>query len=133
MGKIYRRPGSSCWYIRIGSQRYSTHTTSKTHAEDILHRKELELWQRRHNIVDNTDCRLEDFFRRYLEWVETNRRPETLKSYKSIIKMFSEFLKNAYPSVKKLKDVSPIILEEYKTYRKKYVKGWTLNNDIKEL
>jgi integrase len=116
----------------MGSRRYSTYTTSKTRAKDLLHRKELELWQNRHGIEDKTDCTLKAFMARYLEWVEANRRPETLKSYKSIVKHLSRFLE-VYPSVKRVKDVSPTLLEEYKMWRRKQVKTWTLNNDIKEI
>ena len=132
MGKIYKRPGSSCWYIRIGSRRYSAHTTSKTRAEDLLHRKELELWQGRHNIIDNTDCRIEEFFKRYLGWVRANRRPQTLESYTSITNGFTKFL-NGHSDIKKVGDITPLLLEDYKIYRIKRVKDWTVNNDIKDL
>lgn len=132
MGKIYKRPGSDYWYIRIGTQRYSTHTTSKTRAEDLLHRKELELWQRRHNIEDKTGYSLQEFFKKYLEWVEANKRYETLKTYRGIIKQFNIFLQK-YPSIRRIKDISTMLLEEYKIWRKQSVKTWTVNNDIKEL
>lgn len=132
MGKIYKRARSPYWYIRIGSRRYSTKTTLKTKAEDLLHRKEHELWQKHYDIEDKTDYRLRDFLDRYLEWVRVNKRPETLKSYKSIIKLLLRFLE-AYPMIKRVRDVSPTILEDYKIWRHKNVKAWTLNNDIKEI
>ena len=132
MGKIYRRPGSAYWYIRIGSRRYSTHTTSKTHAEDLLHRKELERWQKRHNIEDKTGCALQEFFTKYLDWVRANKRYETLKTYRGVIKQFTLFLQQ-HPNVRRIKDVSTSLLEEYKIWRRQSVKTWTLNNDIKEL
>ncbi|MBW1784961.1 MAG: site-specific integrase, partial [Deltaproteobacteria bacterium] len=64
--------------------------------------------------------------------METNKRPQTLKSYKSIVKLLVEFLRG-YPSVKRVRDVTPSMLEEYKTCRRKSVKCWTVNNDVKEL
>ena len=134
MGKIYKRKGSPYWYIRIGTQRFSTLTTSKVKAEDLLHRKEFEQWQRRHNIYieDNTNCHLQKFFSRYLEWLKVNRRPETLKSYRSIINEFNIFLKT-YPGIRKAKDVTPSLLEEYKIYKRQQVKSWTINNHLKGL
>ncbi|NQU74020.1 MAG: site-specific integrase [Candidatus Omnitrophica bacterium] len=133
MGKIYKRRGSPYWYIRLHNRRYSTYTTLKTKAEDLLHRKEHELWQRRHSIEDKTNCQLQEFFNRYLEWLKTNRRAETLKSYRSIINEFNVFLRS-YPSVRKVRDISPYLLEEFKTYRRRgHAKAWTVNNNIKGL
>lgn len=132
MGKIYKRKSSPYWYIRLHNRRYSTYTTLKTKAEDLLHRKEYELWQRHHGIEDKTGCSLQEFLTKYLNWVKTNKRPETLKSYKSIIKCLTLFLQG-HPNTRRLKDISPTLLEEYKIWRRKTVKAWTLNNDIKEL
>lgn len=132
MGKIYKRKGSPYWYVSLGVQRFSTGTTSKTKAEDLLHRKDHELWQRRHNITDNTNLSLQEFFGRFLNWVGVNRRPETLKSYKSIINEFNKFLKS-YPSVKKVRGIDTVLLEEYKIHRREKVKSWTVNNHIKAL
>lgn len=132
MGKIYRRKGSPCWYIRIGNKRYSTKTSSKVRAEDLLHRKEFEHWQHLHGIDDKTDIYLKNFLENYLNWVAANRRPETLKTYKTIVRHLVRFLEQ-YPSIKRVKDVYPTVLEEYKIWRRKSVKTWTLNNDIKEI
>jgi integrase len=132
MGKIYKRKGSPYWYIRIGTKRYSTNTTSKIRAEDLLHRKELERWQGRHNTVDNTGHSLDNFFSQYLEWIATNRRPETLKSYRSIVNTFAVFLLSR-STVKRVAEITPLLIEEYKIYRRKRVKSCTVNNDIKDI
>lgn len=132
MGKIYKRKGSPFWYLRIGDQRFSSFTTSKTKAEDLLHRKEHELWQQRFNVQDNTEVGLHDFFSKYLDWLRVNRRPETVKSYRSVIKGLIDFSKS-YHQVKRLKDITPSLLEDYKIARAKEVKSWTVNNHIKVL
>jgi len=132
MGVIYKRKDSPLWWLAYSIAgkriRESSGTALKSLAREILNQKISEsLLSGKNRIFFKKS--IESFITDYLEWIKTNRRAHTLRSYNTILKTFSTFLKD-YPSVKNLSDITPKLLEDYKQCRLSQAKTCTLKNHV---
>jgi len=132
MGVIFKRKDSPYWWLAYSARgrriRESSGTSSKTLAKEILCQKESEaLFSGKSKIWIKKP--IDQFIKDYLEWIKTNKRPHTLRSYATILKTFSAFLKD-YPSIKTISDITPKLLEDYKQYRLSQVKTCTIKNHV---
>ena len=129
MGKVFRRKDSPYWWLayKRGSKRVRESSGAKTKslAQEILKHKEAEAlispFTFSHKNVDTVK-------HEFLEWVKSNRRVHTLRSYTSVLKAFSEFCKNR--GVESISDINLKFLDDYKLERVKVSKTWTVNNHI---
>ncbi len=133
MGIVFKRKDSPYWWVayKKGNKRVreSSGAKSKTLACEILRQRESSaLLSGRHSFPDKKRT-VEVFMAEFLEWVEANRRPHTLRSYKTVLKMFSAFLKNTGKG-KYLTDINLKLLDDYKRHRLNESKTWTVNNHI---
>jgi len=64
-----------------------------------------------------------------IEWVRESYRPHTYRSYKTVLKVFFEYVREQ-TSAKYLKDIKPMLLEDYKRHRLGTTKTNTLKNHI---
>lgn len=132
MGVIFKRQDSPYWWLAYSAGgrriRESSGTVSKALAREILVQKESEaLLSGKSRIWIKKP--IEQFIKDYLEWIKTNKRPHTLRSYTTILKTFSAFLQG-YPSIKTISDITPKLLEDYKQYRLSQVKTCTIKNHV---
>jgi len=132
MGVIYKRKDSPHWWMAYSVAgrriRESSHTPSKGLAREILRQKEAESLLSGHSSV-YLKKEVGIFVTDYLEWIKLNKRPHTLRSYGTILKTFSNFLKDS-PNIKNLTDITPKLLEDYKQHRLTQVKTCTLKNHV---
>lgn len=128
MGKLYKRTGSPFYYGVIGQRRFSTGTIKKADAQVVLSKKEQELWENRFDLTDNSGKSIDEFFGRYLPWVDANRRYHTFRSYQSTTKTFRAFLQSR--GLRKMRDINALIIEDYIMERLKVNKRWSVNNHI---
>lgn len=132
MGVVFKRKDSPYWWLGYSAGgrrvRESSGTSSKSLAKEILCQKESEaLLSGRRKIFLKKPIEL--FIKDYLEWIKSNRRPHTVRSYTTILKTFGTFLKDQ-PTIKNLLDITPKLLEGYKQYRLNQAKTCTLKNHV---
>jgi len=128
MGTLYKRKGSPYYYGCIGKHRFSTGTDRKAWAFQVLRKKEQERWEGSYDLVDNSNRGVDEFFEKYLAWIEANKRYHTLRSYRSIIGTFKKYLRRR--EIRKLKAISQAMFEDYIMDRLRVSKRWTVNNHI---
>jgi integrase len=113
---IYLR-GKSWYYDFIHKgQRYtgSFGQVSRTVAKEEIARKKAEVVEGRLNPAKaRKSPRFDAFGEQYLAWAKTNRRPETYRRLASLIPRFVVFF-----GEKKLSDLTPWHLEQYKKQRR---------------
>ncbi|MEM8669443.1 MAG: tyrosine-type recombinase/integrase [Planctomycetota bacterium] len=83
--KPFFRRSKKAWYLQIGKRQIS------------LGKNEDEAWKKYYQIMaENEPIRetatVEMLFERYLDWVESNRRPATYKKVRDHLSRFSEFI-----------------------------------------
>ena len=142
-GFIYKRGG--IWYIAYsdfsskgGYARESTGSDKKRYAEKLLEQK-LEIFQNRANGWTKTNAPYVDHFRDFLKMYKEGS--ETHKSYKGVLKLFSEFLQTKYPQIQYLHEFGTKMFDDYRIWLKdekktpegKPHKDWTLKNHAKVL
>lgn len=134
--KITKRPDSKNlgYYLRYKGRTYrgSLGTEDALKAEDEAYRIQYEI-SKGADIVGDRNIRIDEFIKKYLEWVDRELRPETLKSYTTVARSFCKFLKREYPHIILLKEISPEIIESYKSAQMKRVSLTTVHNNIKVL
>src|SRR6266540_6653241 len=113
---IYLR-GKSWYYDFIHKgQRYtgSFGAISRTVAKEELARKRAEVVEGRLNPAKaRKSPRFDAFAEQYLAWTKTNRRPETHRRLSSLVPRFVIFF-----GQKKLSDLTPWHLQQYKKHRR---------------
>ena len=126
---IYLRKKS--WYYDFvhKGQRYtgSFGAVSRTVAKEEEHRKKTEVLEHRLNPAKaRTSPRFDTFAQDYLEWVKANRKPLTYKRIACAVSSLS-----AAFGQKKLSDLTPWHLEQYKKARKEAGKvPMTINHEL---
>ncbi|MHC4884564.1 MAG: tyrosine-type recombinase/integrase, partial [Planctomycetota bacterium] len=151
MATIYQRGKS--WYIhyRVDGRRVRKKVgTSKKVAELALADITVKLEKKEIGFEDTARRKttlITDFLKDYSEYSRTNHRPNTTKRYQAIINNFKTFLL-LHPEVKSLSQLSPKLIEKYKTYKRdvettangadngskrKGAKSNTINMEIKTL
>lgn len=128
MGTLYKRTGSPYWQGCVGKYRFSTGTDKKTLAQQVLRKKEQEMWEQCYEQVDHSSKNPDEFFDKYLSWLESNKRYHTFKSYRSILKEFRRYL--VTKGIRKLRAISPAVIDDYIVMRQQKSKRWTVNNHI---
>ena len=129
MSNLYKRQGSPYYYGIVKGHRFSTGTNKKMEALRVLEKKERELWERQHDLIDNSNKPAFEFFERYLKWIKLNRRYHTYRSYRSIIGVFKRYFESK-GGIMRLKHISSMLFEEYIMHRLKVSKRWSVNNHI---
>ena len=133
MGVVFKRKDSPYWWMayKKGDKRIreSSGAKSKSLAYEILRRKETDSLLFGHRSFPDKKRTIEAFTEEFLEWVEANRRPHTLRSYRTVLKTFNAFLKDT-GNGKYLTEVDLKLLDDYKRHRLNEAKTWTVNNHI---
>jgi len=113
---IYLR-GKSWYYDFVHKGRRhigSFGPVSRTVAKEELARKKAEVVEERLNPAKaRKSPRFDVFAEEYLKWAKTNRRPETYRHLASLVPRFVTFF-----GQKKLSDLTPWHLEQYKKHRR---------------
>lgn len=132
--KITKRPDSSKlgYYLRYKGKTYrgSLGTEDETKAVEEAYRIQYEITKGA-DIVGDRNIRIDEFMKTYLDWVKQEYRPQTLKSYTTVSRSFCGFIKDRYPKIILLKEVSPEIIAAYKSYCMGRVSLTTAHNCIK--
>jgi integrase len=125
---VYKRKDSKNWYISFsvnGKQVCeSTGSPYKTDAERALRKRLGEIVDGKYEIRKAvTSPRFEDFAEEYLEYSVANKRSWTRdrSSIKKLMKHFRGF---------KLNDITPWLIEKFKSKRKEEVTKATVNRDL---
>ena len=131
MGKVFKRKDSPFWWLSYtrGERRIreSSGTKAKSLAQEVLKHKESETLLSPYTNSHKNKA-IDVMIKEFLEWVKSSRRPQTLRSYTSILNMFGDFCKQR--SVGKLSQINLKFLDDYKMNRLKEAKTWTVNNNI---
>jgi len=117
MGNIYKR--GKIWYIdvRVKGRRIRKRVgSSKRIAELALRDAEVQAAREEFGF-SKTDITLEKFFELFLEYSRASHRPSTTDRYNTVIKNFTEFLKD-YPDITFISEISSEHIDRYKIYRK---------------
>lgn len=132
--KLYKRDDSEIWqyYIRYKGKTYRGSTGKEDHgdAEEEAYHIQFNI-MKTSDIVGEKNIRIDEFMSKYLEWVKQEHRKQTLKSYSTVSRSFCKFLKSKYPKVILLKEITPEIIEVYKSERMATVSLTTAHNFIK--
>ena len=134
LGNLYQRKDSPVWWIwyyAANGQRKqeSTYTDSKTQANDILKQRITEALQIREGIKQESDIPLSVFMDKYITYIRTRKGYHTLRSYKTITKLFAQWANKR--EISRLREITKSLLEEYITYlRETGKKAWTCNNKL---
>lgn len=119
MGRLYKR--GKYWHMDLwaGGQhvRRSTRSTNKALALKIMQEVEVKLTLGKFDITQG-NRRLTDFWKEFEDYSKTNHSPKTFVRYQAIITHFRDFLEKQ-GKIEYLMDLTPRIIERYKTYRKK--------------
>ncbi len=133
MGVVYKRKDSPYWWLayKKGDKRVreASGTKSLTLAREILRRREAEAFLSGHSHFKYSKKKIDEFIKEYLEWVKTNRRPHTFRSYNTILKTFSRYLE-VIGGVDYLNKINPKLLEDFKQYRLSTSKTCTVKNNV---
>lgn len=118
MGRIYKR--ENVWYLDI---RYSGRRLrkrlgkSKRIAELALKDAEVKIAKEEFGFTKK-DIPITELINLFLQYSHTNHRLNTTKRYQAAINHFSRFLKREYPEVKLASQISPNLVESYKSFRR---------------
>lgn len=121
MASIYKR--GKVWYVdyRVGSRRVRNKVgTSKKVAELTLKNIEVKLSQN-DLVVVRYDKSIEGFLDEFMEYCRTNNSPNTCRRYQAVVDHFERFLREQYPTVNRLSQLSTHLFERYKTWRRNSV------------
>lgn len=118
MGRIYKR--QDVWYldVRVKGQRLRKRLgPSKKIAELALKDAEVKIARdefgfSKHDIV------IDKLIERFLEYNRTNNRETTTSRYKAVTNHFKQYLLAKHPTVVAVSQLSPEIIEGFKTYRR---------------
>jgi len=98
--KITKRPDSKklWYYLRYKGKIYrgSLDTEDRAEAEEKTYRIQHEI-TRGTDIVGDSNIRIDEFLKTYLEWAKQEHRPQTVKSYIMVSRSFDKFPRNKYP------------------------------------
>jgi len=133
MGVVYKRDDSPYYWLayKKGGRRIreSSGAKSKTLAEEILrHREAEELFAPRGHYIHSKKA-LKPAIKEYLDWIKTNKRYHTLRSYRTVLGIFERYLEGN-PQVELMQDVTPKLLEDYKRHRLSVSKTNSVKNHI---
>jgi len=118
VGTIYKR--GKTWYVdyRTGGKRFRRRVgPSKKVAELTLKNIEVRLSQNDFTVVPN-DKSLEMFLEEFMEYTRTNNSPATYRRYTAVTDHFKRFLHERAPTVRRLCQLGPHLVEQYKTWRR---------------
>ncbi len=119
MGRIYKR--GRTWYLDIyasGRRIRKRVGSSKKIAALALHDAEAKAARDEFGFAKN-DIGIERFLDRFLEHSAANHQPKTTTRYKAVIDHFRVFLKDKYPALGFVSQMTPEVIDRYKVARKK--------------
>ena len=128
MARIYKR--NNVWYLDVnvhGRRIRKRVGTSKKLAELALKDAEVKIVREEFGF-SKTDIAIDQLIERFLEYSRTNHRPSTTARYRSVTDHLRRYLSEKQPNVVAISQLTPEILEGYKTYRKD---GWVNPNGRK--
>ena len=133
MGVVYKRKDSPHWWLayKKGDRRVreASGTKSLTLAREVLRRREAEALLSGQAHLKYGRKPVDVFTKEYLEWVKTNRRPHTFRSYNTILITFNAYLK-CLGGIDYLEKITPKLLEDYKQHRLSTSKTCTVKNNV---
>ncbi|MCB2230280.1 tyrosine-type recombinase/integrase [bacterium] len=118
MARIYKR--GKIWYLDIsvkGRRVRKRVGTSKKMAELALKDAEVKVARDEFGF-SSQDIKVGELIERFLEYNRTNHRPSTMNRYKAVTDHFRRYLTEKQPSVAMLSQLTPEVLEGYKTFRR---------------
>ena len=118
MGTIYKRRGIYYVNLMVDGKRVRK-KVGKSKRIAMLALKDLEVKAAKHE-YDFTvpDTHIDDLFRAFLEFSETNHAPATHLRYNNVITNVQIFLAIYHPNMKRISQLKLPILEKYKRFRK---------------
>ena len=118
MARIYNR--KDIWYVdyKYKGRRYRKRIgTSKRMAEAAL--KDIEIKIIKDELgFSKTDIKIESLIEKFLEYNRTNHRASTTKRYKAVTDHFRRFLTEKRKDILMISQLSPEVIEGYKTFRR---------------
>ncbi len=118
MARIYNR--KDIWYVdyKFKGRRYRKRVgTSKRMAEAAL--KDIEIKIIKDELgFSKTDIKIESLIEKFLEYNRTNHRASTTKRYKAVTDHFRRFLTEKRKDILMISQLSPEVIEGYKTFRR---------------
>lgn len=118
MARIYQR--GKIWYLDLtykGRRVRKKVGTSKRMAELALKDSEIKIVKDEFGFSKN-DISIESLIEKFLEYNRTNHRVSTTKRYKAVTDHFRRFLAEKQKDVVKLSQLTPEVIEGYKTFRR---------------
>ncbi len=118
MPRIYQR--GKIWYLDLkykGRRIRKKVGTSKKMAELALKDTEIKIMKDAFGFSKN-DLSIESLIEKFLEYNRTNHRITTTKRYKAVMDHLKRFLENRRKDIIMLSQLTPEIVEEYKSFRR---------------
>lgn len=118
MARIYKR--GKIWYLDLSAKGRRVRKrvgTSKKMAELALKDAEVKVARDEFGF-SNHDIKIDDLIDRFLEYNRTNHRASTTKRYKAVTDHFRRYLAEKQNSVVMLSQLTPEVLEGFKTFRR---------------
>jgi len=108
------------WYLDVmadGKRIRKKVGTSKRIAELALKDLEVQIAKKKYNL-NVQDSPIEDFFKAFIEYSETNHAPSTTLRYNNVLQNFRVFMAINYPKITKISGLKFEIFENYKRWRR---------------
>lgn len=134
--ELKRRPDSKKWQYRF---RYKGNDYRGTTGEEDRNKAEEKAYKILYNITKETDVEqagnisINDFMQKYLEYVKSDLRQETLKSYTTTARNLQKFIDLKYPPIKLMKEINNNIMDDFKLWGLETTTKTTVRNNIKNI
>ncbi len=118
MGRIYKR--CDIWYIDVrakGKRIRKRVGKSKRVAELALRDAEVKIARDEFGFTQH-DISIEKLIERFLDFSSTNHRTSTTERYKTVFDHLCVFLQDKHPDVMFVSQLTPEVIEGYKSYRR---------------
>ncbi len=118
MGRIYKR--GRVWYLDVMAHGHRVRRrvgTSKRVAEQALADAEAKIARDEFGFTKH-DIGIETFLERFLDYSRANHQKTTTNRYRAVIDHFSVFLKDQYPDIGMVSQITPEVIDRYKVARK---------------
>ena len=119
MGSVFKR--GKTWYIdtysRSGMRIRKAVGTSKKLAQAVLADIESKILRNEYELTPK-DILIDDLFKIFQEYSQTNHSPSTYNRYRGVIRSFKIYLGYKHPHLHRVSQLDQMILESYKQFRK---------------
>jgi len=118
MARIYKRGKHWCIDIRVKGRRIRRKvSTSKKIAELALKDAEVKIARDEFGFTKK-DIAIDKFFNQFIDYSRANHHPTTTSRYRIVVDHFQVFLKEKWPNVVCISQITTQMIDQYKVYRK---------------